>query len=424
MNSRPNLRARIPANLVRSIWRSSALRAAAALGFSGLALAVGNLLLARILPTEEFARFTLFFSIVQIGISTGPLGADVIITRRHIHPGAALHRQVLLHSALVAFALAVVAGSVYQLGYALLALLLISITAGGVKVVPTSYYRSRQRFRAAMLLTMSTSASIFIAAGAAFLARSSSALLPAAAMAASLCTSAWIGWRAIATASGIPSGSEAPYPVREAWSAVSFIAATMVLGALERLITPKLLDLTALATLSVLAIACSPFQMLHMGVGYTLVPALRNAADRPARIRVLLREGLVVVAVCFAAAVAVWVLTPWIVRAAGRYVIPGSLLSAGICLGVIKVISSLASAAVNSLGSTEALAKLSIAGWLSIGIAIVGGWIGSRYGLTGLVCGVALGWLLRAAFVSRLALSSLVAADASSMPLSAVRTRE
>src|SRR5471032_3440566 len=87
------------ASVIRALWRSSALRAAAALGVSGLALACGNLMLARVLPTGEFARFALFFAIAQIGMNIGPFGADVIMTRRHFEPGPKLHRQVLYSSA-------------------------------------------------------------------------------------------------------------------------------------------------------------------------------------------------------------------------------------------------------------------------------------------------------------------------------------
>src|SRR5471032_1193149 len=99
MARRRSVRALSVPRLIRSFWASSALRAAAALGLSGLALACGNLMLARVLPTGEFARFALFFAIAQIGTNTGPFGADVIMTRRHFEPGPKLHRQVLYSSA-------------------------------------------------------------------------------------------------------------------------------------------------------------------------------------------------------------------------------------------------------------------------------------------------------------------------------------
>ena len=72
--------------LLHSLLRSKSLQATAALGASGLALACGNLILARVLPEDEFARFALIFSIVMIGISLGPIGADVCSHGANSHP--------------------------------------------------------------------------------------------------------------------------------------------------------------------------------------------------------------------------------------------------------------------------------------------------------------------------------------------------
>ena len=44
---------------MRSLWRSATLRSVAVLGLSGLGFAVANLVLARALPTEEYALLTL-----------------------------------------------------------------------------------------------------------------------------------------------------------------------------------------------------------------------------------------------------------------------------------------------------------------------------------------------------------------------------
>lgn len=409
--------------LISTLWMSSALRAAGALGVSGIALACGNLLLARVLPTAEFARFALFYSIVQIGMSIGPFGADVIITRRRLHPGFALQRRVLLHATLTGLVLAALAKAIYSLDNSLLILLLVSIVAGSIKVVPTAFYRSQQRFGSALLLTMSTNSAILVAAGIAIAVHADAAVLPASIMGLSLCLTAWIGWRAMAVAPA-EDRPTAAYPIAEAWSAVSFIGAGMILSSLDRLITPKLLGLPALATLSVLTtIAGSAFHMLHLGIGYTLVPALRNAANRAARSKVLIHESIVVAAACSVAGIAVWAVTPVLVRVvlAGRYVISWQLLLAAICLGLLKVTGSLAAAAVNALGSSAALRKLSIAGWLSIAVALLGGWAGARFGLSGLVYGVTLGWLLRALLVGRLALHHLWASDETPGPLRVVR---
>jgi O-antigen/teichoic acid export membrane protein len=403
------------AGIARSLWKSSALRAGLALGFSGVMLACGNLILARILPTVEFSRFALFYAVAFIGINVGPFGADVIMTRRQLHPGRILQRQVFLYSTVIALILAAIARVVYQFDIELIGCLLVSIVAGSVKVVPSSYYRSQQRFGPALLLTMSTNAAILVSVIAAFAFHTGSALIPAAAMTATLCLTAWLGWRAIAAT--VRGGSDRPqtYPMSEAWSTVSFIAAGMILSSLDRLIAPTLLGLSALATLSVLAtIAGSPYQVLHQAIGYTLVPALRNAGTRAARIQALVHEGLIVSVLCLAASFCVWWLTPllaeWVL--AGRYPLSAQLLMAAIALGLLKVYGSLAAAAVTAFGSSADLARLSFAGWLSIGTSLIGGWAGSRFGIVGLVYGVASGWLLRALLMGWLAYRQLTAESA------------
>jgi O-antigen/teichoic acid export membrane protein len=405
--------------LISSLWRSAALRAAAALGISGLALACGNLLLARVLPTGEFARFALFFAIVQIGINVGPFGADVILTRRRFDPGPHLHRQVFFTSAIAALLLAAISKLLYPLSNVLLALMFVAIAAGGVRVVAVSHFRSRQRFGVALLLTMSTNMGLLIASSIAFAVHANSAVLPAAAMAIALCIAAWLGSQAVAAGRTLATDPAPAYPMSEAWSAVSFIGAGMVLGSLERLITPGLLGLPALATFSVLAtIAGSPFQMLHQGIGYTLLPSLRNALNHAARRRVVIHEGLVAGAACVVSSVVVWWLTPVIIRTvlANRYVISWQLLLAAICVGYVKVFGSVAAAAVNALGSGRDLARLSVAGWLAIGTALVAAWFGARWGLSGVVYGVGLGWLLRALVAGQLAARHLAEKEAAPEP--------
>ena len=44
---------------MRTLWRSTTLRSAAVLGLSGVGFALANLVLARALPTEEYAVVTL-----------------------------------------------------------------------------------------------------------------------------------------------------------------------------------------------------------------------------------------------------------------------------------------------------------------------------------------------------------------------------
>jgi O-antigen/teichoic acid export membrane protein len=222
-------------------------------------------------------------------------------------------------------------------------------------------------------------------------------LLPAATMSISLAITALLGWRAVAT-SERGDGPDVPYTWGERWAAVNFLSASMILVALDRLVTPRLLGLPQLATFSVVAtIAGSPFQMLQQGVGYTLLSALRNASDQKRRRQIFVHEALVIGATCIAAAIAVWWLTPFILLRVllGRYEIAWPLLLAAIAVGFLKVIASLVAAVVNALGSASELTRLSVTGWVSIAVALLGGGFGAHWGLAGLVFGVGSGWLFR-----------------------------
>ncbi len=399
--------------LLHSLLRSKSLQATAALGASGLALACGNLILARVLPEDEFARFGLIFSIVMIGISIGPIGADVVLARRKFVPDAKLHNQVLITSALTAAVLAVGSGVAYPLRPALLICLFVSIVAGGVKTVAVAHYRSHERFGFALLLTTSTNVSVLVASILTLLLHGSSAIYPAAAMSLTFCLTAMLGWRAVAKPlPGAPA--IAGYAWGEGWSAVSFSGAGNILIGLDRLVIPQLLGLAQVATFGVLAtIAGSPFQMLQLGVGYTLLPALRNAASPERRRHLFFHEALVVGAVCLVASIAAWVMTPFILAwfLPGRYHIGWPLLLAAISVGILKVMASLVATTINALGSPSELVRLSVIGWISIGVALLGAVAGAPWGLTGVVYGVGLGWAFRAVVISLLAIPHLRSAS-------------
>ena len=152
------------AKVIRSAWGSMALRAAAALGLGGMALAVGNLILARELAPAEFAQFALLYAIVQVGINVGPIGADVAMTRRLITPNVALLRQAFLTSFGVAVILVVMSAIMYPLRIGLLATILISVTGGGLEIAALAYYRSCERIGFSLVLSSCANASLLLAA--------------------------------------------------------------------------------------------------------------------------------------------------------------------------------------------------------------------------------------------------------------------
>lgn len=112
------------------------------LGLSGVAFALANLLLARVLPNEEYGRFGLVLAIARVGILTGPLGANVIVNRQRVDPGWRLIRRTLGTSTLVACILAIAAGALYPLTPPLLAMVAAVTIAGSLKLVAVGHYQS------------------------------------------------------------------------------------------------------------------------------------------------------------------------------------------------------------------------------------------------------------------------------------------
>jgi O-antigen/teichoic acid export membrane protein len=387
------------ATLLRSAWHSVTLRAAAVLGLGGLALAGSNLLLARALSPREFAQFALLYALVHVGLSTGPIGADMLLSRRLIVPDARLCFQTGATSLGVAVLLVAIAALLYPLSVGLLGTLLVSITAGGLQIAAVGYYRGRERIGFSLLLSSCANAALLLAALLALAPEMAVAILPAIVLAATLTVTAVVAWREIRAERRDWRSAHASFPWVLAWAAVSFIGAGILLTSLDRLVIPGLLGMRQLATFTILAtLAGSPFAMLYQAVNYTLVPRLRNAADARQRRRALLRESTVVAMICALSGAAVLWLSPIILRSvlADRYAIGQPLLIAAICVGVLKVVASVTAAAVNALGSRSELIAMSSVGWLSIGVALLGAGFGARWGLIGVVYGIACGWLVRA----------------------------
>lgn len=404
-----------PSRMLRSAWTSPALRSAVALTLGGAAFALGNLALARVLPKEEYGRFSLALAIVMIGILTGPLGAQVIVNRHRTDPGPRLLGRTLSTSGLVALALAIGTGALYPLDLPLLAAMLCAITAGGCNLVAVGHYQSRQRYSLSLLLAASSSLSLLTAGVVSLIFRPTTALWPATVFAACLWVSPAFGWWSAFRDRAALGYPDPPYPWGEGMAAVGTISASMVLASIERLVIPRALSLPDLATFSVLTtLAGSPFQMLNQGVGFALLPSLRGARDAADRRRVLDQEILVVVGACALSAVTVWWVTPIVLHhvLAGRYELTGSLILATIAVGTLKPLGGIAVSAVNAVGSARELAILGGIAWTACAVGLCGAWLGVWGGLTGLIYGVGIGWLLRAAASGWLASRSLQRPDA------------
>ncbi|HKU60279.1 MAG TPA: oligosaccharide flippase family protein [Gemmatimonadales bacterium] len=391
---------------LRLLQKSTALRAAVGFGLGGVGFALGNLLLARALPPAEFGVFTLFLALVQMGASLGPIGLQGQVNR---HPNRAVSfPRLLLTSAIVGGALAAIAWAFYGLEAALVAALFASIVAGGCTLVASSVFQSRLRFAAALGLSQSF-ALVLLAMGAAAVVIGHAPLwLLGTFVAGQYVLLAIVGWGILG--SGRPAASGEGHSLWEGLSLLGITAAALLLMQLERLLAPRLLSLEDLARFAVVAtLVGSPFRMLQMGAGYTLLPRLRAASSPQARWRLVRHEALAVALIGGAGGVVLLSAAPWIAEhlLAGKYQLSTGLMIAALVSGVAKLADAIATTMVWALASPRQLAMLNWVSWTCAAIGVALGWLGARWGLLGLMYGVTAAWVCRGAVSGALAASLL-----------------
>lgn len=382
---------------------SPALTAAVVFGMSGVGFVAANLILARALEPAEYAIASLVIALVQIAMPLGPLGLDVLVTRRRLAGHPALLARAAGTSAGTGLAAVVVGAALYRLDPRLLALILVSSVAGGANLVASAVYQAQRRFAPALALSQSQNA--FLAGGAVLtlVAAIPHAWVPCAVYAVGYAIAASVGWWRI-----LRKTAPAPGPIAfgELFSLAGLTAVTLVLIQIERLVVPRRLSLEDLALFGVLAaIAASPFRVLQQGVGYTMLPRLRAAGTVAERRKLLGKEARLAVAATAAASVGIMLVGPRIVDwwLAGKYVLTGPLLGAAVVSGAAKVACAFATSAATALCTEAELARLRGWAWAALAASFAACWAGAAWGLVGVVYGAGLGWLGLAAAAGALA---------------------
>jgi O-antigen/teichoic acid export membrane protein len=385
---------------VKSLWHSPTLRSVVIYGASGLGFAGANVILARVLPTAEYALFTLFTALVNLSHALAPLGIDGIVQRRQLDAGPILLGRTLAAGTLLGVVTTMVAGLAYDLNPTLLVLVFLATAGGGAMTVAGAQLQSEQRYGLSLALTQSPNLVLIVAAFAVIVAGLNHAMLPIIVSALGFALAGASGWWILFRERASKPGRETWFPWAEALSIAGMNAAGLVLVQLDRLIIPYVLPLRDLATFGVLAaIAGSLFRVLSMGVGYTLVPRLRAAGSVVERRRLIAHEAKLVSAIIIAGSLVIWLVTPVIERSllAGKYHLGGSLLLAAIFSGIAKIMNSFTKPTVTALATEREVSLINLLGWASVGVAIMAAIVGARWGgLTGLVYGVGIGWLTRA----------------------------
>jgi O-antigen/teichoic acid export membrane protein len=384
---------------VKSLWHSPTLRSVVIYGASGLGFAGANLILARVLPTAEYALFTLVIALVNLSFPLAPGGVDGIVNRRHLEAGPRVLKRTLAAGLVTGLIFLLIAGFLYRLGVPLLLVVFAATVGGGAMAVAGAQFQSEQRFGISLALTQSPNLILMVAALVVVVTGIKEARLPLAISALGFVLAGVIGWWTLFRERAAKPHRETWFPWTEALSYAGLNATGLLLVQLDRLIIPQVLTLHDLATYGVLAaIAGSLFRVLQMGAAYTLIPRLRAADSVAERRRLIAQEARLVSAIVVAGSVAIWFVTPLIERhfLAGKYHLGGSLLLAALFSGVAKVMNAFTKSTVTALATAGELSIVNLFGWVSVAVAVVAAVAGARWGLPGVIYGVGLGWLLRA----------------------------
>jgi O-antigen/teichoic acid export membrane protein len=370
-------------------------------GASGAGFAGANLVLARVLPTEPYALFTLVVALGNLGYSMAPLGLDGVVNRRHLDAGPTLLRSALRSSILIGLAFAAIGIAAYDMSWPLAAMLFVSTAAGGAMMVAGARFQSEQRFGVSLTLLQSPNIVLLLAAAVAAAVHVSQAWPPVLISTIGFVAAAVWGWKVLLRERrGAPQGTTT-FRWSEALSFAGLSASGLLLVQLERLVIPHVLPVADLALYGVLgAIVGSLFRVLQMGVGFSLLPRLRAAGSVRERRRLVAHEGRLVGAIVVGGSAFIWFLAPLVERwfLAGKYHLAASLVLAAIISGIGKIANAFTKSIASALAEPRELSLVNAGGWISVATSIAGALVGARWGLTGLIYGVALGWFLRAAF--------------------------
>ena len=265
-------------------------------------------------------------------------------------------------------------------------------------MVAAAQFQSERRFGSSLALAQSPNLVLLLAAVVTLAAGVRDARLPLLLMAAGWFPLAIWGWRTLLAERHAKPARDAEIPWGEALAFAGMAVTGLLMIQLERLVLPHVLPPHDLATFGVLgAIAGSLFRVLQMGVGYTLMPRLREAETVRLRRKLVAREARLVGVVVLVGSAAIWVLTPWI-----EQLLLGGEVSPQRRAGLRRPGERdregrqfLHRAAAAALATARELWVANVLGWLAVVVAVAAGVVGARWGLAGVIYGVTVGWVLR-----------------------------
>jgi len=384
---------------IREILMTGTAKSGLSFASSGLSFAVANLVLAHSLTVEADALFALLVAIVMLTASVGMLGADGVVNRHEVTPDNRLFGQVLLSSLSVALFGAFVAIYMYQIPTVLAALLVLTGSAFAMTRFCGAYLRSKFHLVSSLLLANSLNYLLLAVALLATALGLTDVTIPFLIIALLQCLVAVGGVKLVRSLFNDLSSSY-KYSWRESLAFIFMASSSGLLVQLERLITPRLLELEDLAILGVLlALVGPPFRLVYLTFGYALLPSLRKTRRKAARLALVSKYSAAALFSILPLWIVIWFGAPFIQRLflSDEYAMSNQLILAALVAGSIKGFSGIAEASVTALSSIKGMEVMGTIGWVSILCAVFAASFGAQYGLAGIVYGVTVGWVIRLA---------------------------
>jgi O-antigen/teichoic acid export membrane protein len=386
--------------LTKRLIQSPALQSAGLMALGGVGFAIGNLLLARHLPTEQFGLVSLMLSVIQVGGALCVPGLPTIINRHHVGINRVILLCWLIGAIVAGVASIAFVTSLRPAPALLLAVLALTVAMAGMGRILAAVLQSHHRLRSSLVLAQGHNWLLLLSVAAAFLVPGLANALGVIAvlLAGYVISTTWGSW----ATRRLPQHTARTIVTNwwaEGASAAGVMLASNLLFQLDRLLIGSLLSIHELAAYSaVAAIAGSAFRMLQTGAGHSLLPRLRACTSRAAALSLLKKETTVLMGASIATALMVIIAWPLVATHLlhGKYQISAMLIGIIVASGFVRVLEATGGATVSAIGNARELVLLNWLGWLTVAVSILGGYLLQGFGLIGVVGALGLGWMVSA----------------------------
>ena len=190
----------------RKLSRSPSLRSATFLAAGGVGFAVGNILLARVLPEAQFGAVALVLSLIQVGAALAAHGLPNLVVRHQLNASSGLLRQSTFSSLLAGAVVLAIAAALYDLDAFLALMLGVTVVLAGTGRVAGALFQSRGRFGFSLFLIQIHNWVLLASVPIVLLFRRPFAELVTAVILCSYLATSVLGWR---LAARLPTGRDA-----------------------------------------------------------------------------------------------------------------------------------------------------------------------------------------------------------------------